>query len=239
MPIHRDDEGFIVWPEDRFHRAALGIESQRLKECVQKIRERDLKGVFGTVPYFVESDLDFLSLIEDIEEAQFYDVSLKSINGLYLLRALSYLRISGKRPPIQFERFQNLRSLVVQHNVGDRGFADLPRLEMMHSWRFKTPDKTSYQLELPRSLLKLGIFWWSAETIEPLGPLPKLRVLEIGRCRNLAWLGDLRARFPALERLTITASGRLSAAEAERAIADHPTLRHVFAGNKLLLGAVP
>jgi len=234
MPINYNNDGFILWP-DACHTPSLGIESDRLQECLAEVERRGLKGVFGTLPYFRENSLDFLSATPGLEAAAFWEVQLKDLTGLYSLASLQFLRLSGSRPPIKLDRFSNLRSLVWEHNLNDSGCQSLPLLEQLFLWRYKSVSKCFKEIILPSNLKRIEIFWSNASTLDGLPSLPKLSHLEIGRCRDLNSLGDLAERCPNLESLLIVSSGRLDAKEAERVAKGLPKLRHLVAANKLLI----
>ncbi len=236
MAISPRSDGHLWRSADSFHQAALGLQSSRLAECVELVRAQGLRGVFGRFPEFTERNVDVLGDLPDLEEVQLYDVELDDLEGLYRLPRLRYLRISGKRPTIDFGRLRTLGKLIVEHRPKDRGFAELDGLTMMHSWRYKPAQMATFDLVLPTSLWELMICWSPIETVSHLGALPELRDLHLARCRNLRDLGDLKASFPKLERLTVEACGRLTSAEAERAASGHPTLARVVAAGKLVFG---
>ncbi len=237
MFISSRPDGHLWWPASSSQQAALGLQSSRLAECVDVVRAQGLRGVFGRFPEFTERNVNFLGDLPELEEVQLWDVELDDLEGLYRLPRLRYLRISGKRPAINFSRLRTLSRLVVEHRPKDRGFAELSDLTMMHSWRYKPVQGTAFDLALSAGgLRELLVCWSSVETIAPLGPLPELRDLRLARCRNLRDLGDLGVNFPRLERLTVEACGRLTLTEAERAISGHPALTRVIAANKVILG---
>ncbi len=236
MAISPRPDGHLWWSADSFHQAALGLQSKRLGECIEVVRAQGLRGVFGRFPEFTGRDVDFLEGLPDLEEVQLYDINLADLEGLYQLPRLRFLRISGKRPPIDFGRLPTLTRLIVEHRPKDRGFDALDSLTLIHSWRYKPAQGAAFDLDLPASLGTLTIVWSPVETISSLGPLSNLRDLELARCRNLRDLGDLGANFPRLERLVVEACGRLTLVEAERAVAGHPALARVVAANKLIVG---
>jgi hypothetical protein len=236
MPIEFHRGEFMFWEDAYDNTPSLGIESDRLQECVLEIKRRRLRGVFGTIPYFRESNLDFLSELPWLEAAQFWDIHLKNLSGLYSLRELGYLRLSGWRPPLALENLPKLRALVWEHGNGDSGSGSLCLLEKLYLWRYKPVSRTFEGLELPQRLKVLEINWSNAATLDGLPPLPNLSRLEIHRCRNLTSLGDLDRKCPNLEVLLIGWSGRLRAAEAERVASNLPRLKHLVAENKLIIG---
>jgi len=234
MPIEYYKNNFIIWP-DATHTPSLGVESDRLQECLAEVERRGLKGVFGAPSFFRENNLDFLATMPWLEAAEFWEVRLKSLSGLYALKNLQFLRVSGGRPPLNFDSFPNLHSLVWEYNLKDSGCQSLPVLEQLYLCRYKSVNKTFDDIALPNCLKRLEINWSNVSTLDGLPYLPMLSHLEIGRCRDLNSLGDLAARCPNLESLFIVSSGRLHITEAERIAASLPKLRHLVAANKLLI----
>lgn len=234
MPISHDDRGFLFWP-DAWETPAIGLETKRLQQCVDEIRARNIRGVFGRHPEFQEPDLSCLLELTDLTAVELWDVTLNDITALYGLSKLSHFRISGKRPPIKFEKMTSVQNLVLEHHKNDTGVSTLTNLMMMHLWRFKAKAKDAFKFGLPRELEELGVFWSNIESLEGFGICPKVKRLEVARCRNLHSLGDLRTAFPKLEHLVVDACGRLTAEEAKRALTGHTNVKHAFAGKQLIV----
>lgn len=234
MPIAEED-GFLQ-SHDLAHTTCLGIESERISECIEKIRESRTRGVFGSPQFgFHCKNLDFLRDIPWVEAIWFWDVGLNDIEGLYSLENLRHFGVHPKRPPIDFARFPRLNKVVIEPKASDRGLDELNELEMLHIWHFRPTDKTFSALRLPASLRELHLNWTSPESLESLPALPNLRRLEIHRCRNLVDLGNLNEKFPNLEHLVVSASSRITAAEGARAIRGLHKISHVFVGNTKLV----
>lgn len=233
MPISHDDRGFLFWP-DAWGTPAIGLETKCLQQCVDEVHARNLRGVFGRHPEFREPDLSCLLELTDVTAVELWDVTLKDISALYGLPKLSHFRISGKRPLIQFEKMTSVQHLVLEHHKNDTGISTLTNLKMMHLWRFKAKEKKAFKFGLPRGIEELGIFWSNVESLEGFGICPRVKRLEVARCRNLRSLGDLRTTFPKLEHLVVDACGRLTADEAKRALTEHTNIKHAFAGKQLI-----
>jgi hypothetical protein len=236
MPIEyaNRSNGFILWP-DAGYAPSLGIESDQLQACIREVKRLALKGVFGTVPYFRETELDFLAELPELESVQFWDVKLSKISALYGLTRLRFLRLTDQRPPLDFARLGSLEGVVWNYVPKDTGSASLRKLQELYLWRYKPASSDFHALALPSSLGTLGIYWSNATTLAGLPSLPKLTRLDVARCRNLESLGDLAQACPNLESLIISASGRLRADEAMRVASSMPRLRHLVAENKLLV----
>jgi hypothetical protein len=234
MPIALEDGYFQT--HDLAHVTCLGIESGRIDECIAHVKSRRILGVFGHRSYgFTGADLDFLSEIPWLEVVWFWDVNLKSIDGLYSLHDLLHFGVHPKRPPIDFSRFPKLRKAVVEPKAKDRGLGGLSELQVLHVWHYRPKDESFASLGLSPSLLELEINWANPKSLESLPALPRLRRLEVHRCRNLQYLGDLGAKFPQLEHLVVGACGRVLPGEGERVVRDLPRLRHAYVGDAKLV----
>ena len=232
MPIERKGD-FLHW-DDRLSMPALGIESDQLAACIAHIKAQRIKGVFGSPSFgFTGQDLDFLKETPFLESVWFWDIHLKNIDGLYALENLRHFGVHPKRPPIQFDRFTGLETAVIEWQSKDAGLEGCRRLQELHLWRCK--DKTLASLRLPDSLVELQLNWASIDTQDQLPALPKLRRLELHRCRNLESLGDLADKYPQLEHLVVDACGRMTAEAGARAIAGLAKLEHAFVQTALLV----
>jgi hypothetical protein len=233
MPIAREN-GFLQ-SHDSGLGTRLGIESDKLMECISYAKSENIRGVFGTPSFgFHESNLDFLSEMPWIEDIWLWDVDLKCIDGIYQLKNLRFLGVEPKRPPLDFSRIQNLQTAVVTPQKKDSGLEDLAHLETLHVWHFRPKEKSFCSLRLPKSLKELQINWANPESLESLQPLDNLKILELHRCNNVRSVGDLASKYPALERIVIDACGKVAASEAAEAIKLLPNLAHAYVQNTKL-----
>jgi hypothetical protein len=221
VPIQR--EGEFLWTHDLGITSSLGIESPRLEACLAEAAARRAAGVFGHPTFgFAQPDLDFLARLPWLAQVWFWDVTLHDVDGLYALRGLRYFGVHPKRPPIDFSRFPALEHLVWIHEPRDRGLADAVSVRHVALWHFKPRVKHFEGLQLPPAVESLTLNWANPSTLAGLPDLPRLRELEIHRCRNLTSLAELPRIAPNLERLVITTSGRLT---DHTALAALPRLR--------------
>lgn len=217
MPIAMED-GFYQ-NHDQSGYSSLGIETRRLAECVQRIVERRILGVFGSEHFgFAETDVDFLRAMPWVESVWAGGTTFKNIDGLYALENLCDLSVSAKRPALDFSRLPTLRHAVIDYKATDRALETLRELALLHLWRCSPKDATFSTLKLPASLTALHINWSNVASLATLPALPNLRRLEVHRCRNLVDLGMLREKFPLLDYLVVDACGRVTSAEGARAI---------------------
>lgn len=236
MPIERDDAGFLYWG-DAWQSPAIGLESSLLSSSIEEIKLRGLSAAFARAPEFVEDNLNCLAELPELRALELWDVKLKDISGIYDLGQLEFLRISGKRPPLDLCRIEHLSHLILEWNKRDAGLKRLDQLRMLHLWRHKVDPSGDSNVQLPRRLRALGVYWSNITHFEDFGVNPRVKTVEIGRCRNLQSLGDLSHTFPNLEKLVITACGKLTSEAAEIALQGHDKIQHAFAGDQLLVSS--
>ena len=190
LPYSRDDTGFLYWP-DAWGTPALGIESERLSECVDEVNRRGLKGVFASGRFFQDDDLDFLTQLPKTEMVEFWDTPMQDVSGLHGLNGLRYLRLSCKRPAMDYSEIAPLTHLVLEHKARDRNLGSQESLEDLRVWRFKpkSGDFRSLQLSLWPGCGPSGIAPTRPRTTttESSGsPFRSLRPTG-RRCRRLPW----------------------------------------------------
>ena len=232
MPIAREG-GFLLFPEAR-PGPQLGLESDMLADCIDECRSRLYPGVFGNPGFgFRERDLDCLRALPHLQAVWFWDVALDNVDGLY---ALPDLRSFGvyERPAVDFSLLPKLEALVWMHKGGDRQVESLDRLNDLYVWHFKPRSKSFADLQLLPDVAEMQILWANPPTLAGLKPNPKLRRLEIHRCRNLESLDLLPELYPALEHLVVDACGRIPAGEGARLAARLPALRHASVQQELV-----
>jgi hypothetical protein len=203
----------------------LGLDSAKLAECIAEMQRRPFLGVFGTpATGFLETTLEALRGQDQLKAVTFIDVDLLSIDALYELPQLQYLRLWRSRAPIEFRRLSALEHLVWRHSPRDSGLSTLVNLGDLRLWHYSHQDKSLGALELPASLARLDINWANLQSFNGLAPLPLLRRLEIQRCRDLHDLNHIVQVCPQLEHLEITACGRVSREHCQEVVANLPHL---------------
>ena len=123
---------FFHEPEPR-GQLSVGIESDRIQECVREARRVGAYGVFGHPSFgFKGKDLSFLADIDFVKSVWFWDVTLTDVDGIYNLSDLRSFGIHPKRPPVDFSRLRSLERLVWDFNLKDAGLEQLSRLTLLN-----------------------------------------------------------------------------------------------------------
>ena len=208
MSISR--RGRFLYADDFGVPSALGLESSFLEDCINEIVSQRHLGVWASSAWgFEEPNLDALTTLTHVELAWFWDVALRDITGLYALPHLKSFRIDGAHAPIDFSRLAELRTLIWRYSHRDSSLEKCQKLTDFYIWHYKPKSKSWADLSLPTNLEKLEIYWANPAHLMHFPFLGSLKVLEFHRCRNLASLEGIAECVPRLERLVVTASGRL------------------------------
>lgn len=233
MSIHREGD-YYVWA-DLQKRLRCGIDSECLEACIEEANRRNAYGVFGHPDFgFREDNLDFLAKLSRIRSIWFWDVDLRDVSGLYELPELRSFGVHTNRPAVDFSRLKKLETIVWIYKAKDSGIATLKTVRDLGVWHYKPSHKSFKSLELPPGVEELELTWANPSSLSGLPVLPKLKYLQIHRCRNMETIEDLPQIAPNLERLLVDSSGRLSV--AADVLKQLPKLQRAYVNDKLLFG---
>lgn len=231
MSIELKPSGFYEWGEPPD--GSLGIDSDRIEECLAHYHKQGFRGFFGTETFgFRQDNLDFLSHATNASYLWFWNVSLKNIDAVYELSNLETMGINPKRPGIDFSRFPALRSVVNHWIKKDTGIA-ASTITKYDLWHFKPRSKTFDGVEMPKGVRELQLLWANPGTLAGLPVMKKLKVLQIHRCRNLSDLSELPRIAPNLKRLLTTTSSKI---DATAGVLDHPKLQEALIDGTFVVG---
>ncbi len=218
MSIQRIDT-YLVNKDDAF--PSIGIESERLNECLAEFKRGGFQGVFGSPCFgFHENNLDFLREIPSASRVWFWDCTFESVDGIYFLQDLKNCGVMDVRPGIDFSRFPRLETLVAHWSSRDSGLAEAA-IRKLYLWHYNPRQKKFLDLKLPPRLEHLELTWLNPPSLEGIRPLPQLKELQIHRGRDIADLSMLPTFAPRLKKLIVTTCKRLKNYEG---IVNHPTL---------------
>lgn len=222
MAIELKESGFREWHDQLDGVPSVGVETDRLEECIDHYHEQGFRGLFGSPNFgFAQDNLDFLEHTKNAKWLWFWNVSLNNIDAIYELSKLEYVGINPKRPGIDFSRFPALRTAINHWIKQDNGISK-SKISVYHLWHFKPKTKTCEGLEIPRGVKELHLYWANPAALHGLPVMKKLKELQIHRCRNLSDLSALPAIAPKLQKLLTTTSSRI---DPSTGVLDHPSLK--------------
>jgi len=232
MTIHRERSFFV--DVDREGRLSIGIESNKLAACIAEAKRRRAYGVFGHFGFrFRQDNLDFLTSLPNIRRIWFWDIKLKSIDGIYALKNLREFGVHPKRPGIDFARLGKLEEITWKWNLKDTGLGSLKRLRKLYIWHYNPKHRSFEGLTIPKSIVELQINWANPKSLAGLPELPKLKRLEIACCRNLETIRELFRIAPNLEHLVVSNCGRV--ADGPAAVRHLRRLQHAYVRDAVLV----
>lgn len=139
------------------------------------------------------TDWAFLEDACGIEHFEFVDFSRTlSCEDLLPIRHAKYLRIVGRKLPMDFSRFTTLETLCYQWHRGSSGLERLDRLRSAYLYEIGAA-KNANPFPLPPGVETLQLVRYSGETIEFMHDMDQLVDLEITYARNLKALPPLKS----------------------------------------------
>ena len=234
MSIELEASGFYEWHDHMKGMPGLGVETDRIDECVAYYHKKGFRGLFGHPGFgFLQEDLDFLTRTANARWLWFPEVALKNIDPLYELSELELFGVNPRRPGIDFSRFPALRTVVNDWIKKDKGISESTITEY-HLWHYKPTSKIFDGLEIPKGVKELQLNWANPANLDGLPVMKKLKVLEIHRCRNLHDLSALPRIAPNLRTLLTTSSSRI---DATAGVQDHPKLKTALIDGEYVVGS--
>lgn len=222
MPIQKEASGFFEWRDQLHGVPSLGADSARLKECVAYFHRGGFGGWFGNPSFgFQQDNLDFLAETAHATHLWFWDIALKNIDGLYALSELKNVGIHPKRPGIDFSRFPKLERVCNHWIKKDTGITT-STIKHYDLWHYKPTSKSFADVEMPANVEYLDLTFANPASLEGLPIMPKLKELQLHRCRNLSDLSALPVIAPNLKKLLATTCPHL---DTTAGVQDHPKLK--------------
>lgn len=233
MSIELRESGFREWNDHFDGQPGVGVETNRIEECLAHYHRHGFLGLFGHPSYgFTQDNLDFLSLATNAKWLWFWDVLLRNIDPIYELTGLEYFGIHPKRPGIDFSRLQSLKTVINHWIKADKGISASTITEY-HLWHYKPNSKSFDGLEIPSGVQRLELYWANPATLAGLPVMENLKVFEIHRCRNLQDLSELPRIAPNLCELRTTNSSKINATAG---VLDHPSLKRALVDGNFVVG---
>lgn len=197
---------------------SIGIDSSNLKNCIKEFngnglfkRKRLYDGIFGHESFgFKEMNLDFLINFKTVKHIWFWDVNLNNIEGIYLLKNIETLGITGKRPSIDFAKFPKIRTITLDWETKDYNLEVCQSVENFYLWHHKPKEKNFVNFKFPPKCSNcVSLNWTNVEDLRTLNGLLGVKKIEIHRSRNLLSLQGLEKFADTLEEVIVTTCGKL------------------------------
>ncbi|WP_378172410.1 hypothetical protein [Aquimarina sp. SS2-1] len=237
----------MIRKEGQFHinrerGISLGIESSNMENCISEYNKQfklfkkgnPYTSIFGHKTFgFKESNLDFLEHFKRVENIWFWDVNLSDIQGLYYLKNLKSIGLTGKRPSIDFSQFTSLKEITIDWETKDYNLEQCENVENFYLWHHKPKERNFNSFKFPINCNNnASLNWTNVEDLTTLNGLKGLKKIEIHRSRNLKSLKGLEKYSETLEQIIITTSGKL---EEYEFIKEFPKLKKAYINKKIIV----
>lgn len=208
MPIHRQGD-YLIWPDSGSDAPMLGLESDRIDDCIDEVRRGGYVGVFASPAFGYKSfDLEALRRLPPLRHIWLWDMDLKSVDGLYAHPDLQFFGLHGKRPAVDFGQFTGLRTVSTDWKGRDFGLAQ-QSLQDFRLWHHKPRSKSFSTLETPAYCNRVVLNWTNARSLEGLSGLVGTESLALSRSRNMESLSGIEIFRDSLKKVIVTACGKL------------------------------
>lgn len=189
LRIRNDEDGTTVF-----------IDKDNVQESVQYIQIYQIKSVAVTYDY-EESQIDFLRECPTVESLSLEGPSVKSLSGIYHLKALKDLVINdtSRSLALDFSQLTSLERIVGTLPPKAVGIGSLINLKKMQIWGYKSKGKNLKEFTDMKALVDLELINSNITSLEGIQGLQKLSDLGLFRMRALT---DIEAIQHLSENLT-------------------------------------
>lgn len=217
---------------------SIGIDSSNFKNCIKEFKGKGIfknkslyDGIFGHESFgFKERNLDFLIDFKKIKHIWLWDVDLDNIEGIYHLKDVETFGVTGKRPPIDFGKFPNIKTVTLDWETKDYNLEKCKSIENFHLWHHKPKEKNFMNIMFPPNCSNwFSLNWTNVEDLSTLNGLKGIRKIGIHRSRNLKSLQGLERYIDTLEEVIVTTSGKLTEFEF---LKNFPKLKKLYINEK-------
>lgn len=177
-------DGFKVYDDLKGKPQDLIIESDQIDKGMEFFHKNKLRGiVIASVHGYNLNNVNFLKNYPFIKHISISNIS--NIEGLYVLKQLESLYISGDKLKIDFKYFPNLKYLVIDWSPSLLNIDFCWKLESLSLNRFKPADKNLMRLANISHLRSLTITQSPITSLKGLDDFRQLEKLEINYCSKL------------------------------------------------------
>ncbi|QES88764.1 leucine-rich repeat domain-containing protein [Rhizosphaericola mali] len=183
-------EGFKFFENTSGKNVELIIDVSRIEESMNYYKKNKVDGIIISPAhgYNIEN-VDFLKKYSFIKNVSISDIP--NIDGLFFLKKLESLYISGTDLHIDFANFPNLKKLIVDWSPFVININECRALEILSLYKYKPASKDLSEFSEIDSLKSLTITQSTVNSLNGLDSLKKMENLELNYCNKLLKLGHL------------------------------------------------
>jgi len=154
----------------------LVVESERIKECIEYIKNNEIKALSISTMEFRNKDIDFLKYCPNIEEIAIIS-PINNYDGLYELKRLKKLTIFDPVGNVDFGLINDLNYLHISLNKQIKNLNTQLNLETLIVRDYKPVRKNLEELPNSKNLLNLDLIQCNITSLDGCEKYKKLRNL--------------------------------------------------------------
>lgn len=210
MAIHRNKDGFLIFPDLNKKTFSLVIESSKLGKYIAYLKKNrltkiDLTSNFG----FKQNNIDFIADL-DLTHIQLWDIDITDNTPLYTQKKLKDLRYTNVKTKtiLDFSRFKKLNTLLISWDDRIRNIELNKSLKTLYINHYYPKEKNLSAFPLIPNLETLDITG-NIVNLKGLPNFRKLKKLRLDYCLKLESIKDVTILKNSLTYLYIGQSKKL------------------------------
>jgi protein phosphatase 1 regulatory subunit 7 len=183
-------EGFKIFNEKTSGKILI-VDSDRIEEGMNFFNEAKLDGIsISRVHGYKLNDIDFLKDYSNIKHVSISE-EIMNIEGIYHLKELTKLIISGKKRKVDFSIFKNLKELITDWSPFFINMDACHKLEKLYIYNYKPDSRCLTEISNVPWLKSLKISQSTITSLRGLKQFSRLEELSFNYCSKLQELCDL------------------------------------------------
>ena len=174
----------------KFNGDTMIIESDKLSECVQFIRNNCISKIYICDLFYNFNNLDFIKNCPNILSININSQRINQLDGLYKLKDLKEIILQDIDGVVDLSCFQKLESFLGTWNKNNINLSSLVHLKKLRLDNYKSKSKSLKELSLFNELESIMLV---KSTIESLDGVDKISKLTNASFYNLNKLSSIEA----------------------------------------------
>jgi len=182
------------------------MSSDYLDECIYYINSYKVKSIDVTMPYYQDSNINFLEKCPHVTDIALDSSNLKDISGLLHINKIKSLSITESvtvdgKVNVDLSLYPNTETLYIHWTKKVKGLSFLHNLKELAIWKYAPATSDLSEIASLCSLEILRITQGKIASLNGIESLQELKHLELNYLRNLSSLKGLETLYKNLKTL--------------------------------------